>query len=389
MAVKAILERFDNIVKLNLNVVKVVPGFNKRQDLDLNDMVPQIAARGYVVQPAEVYKEGPDFCLITAHRRFAALCLIRDIQGGLVTEEQAKTEHGLSATTYKNAKAADVEFSLPAIIKPKGNPYQLRLDSILSNAGKKLDPIEQAYEWLELMDMTLEDVAEITGRPLEKICNGRTPGSKVLQKDVAELAGVTEAHVSQLLKRVRPANDAIAEAIRVLVEQASRDKLIVSNDANTILNNAKTVKEAQDCIDAIVEEKRLSKLLKSAKGKVKTHLVELVQTGQVTPDEAAVIAEQAKTVDAVDDMVAELTETDEMTEPTPLPETQTVTDNVKKREQQLAAQKHADLMYMVGIFDRQGLVVVRDAAVRWANGKKPKQVVPWTNTADTQSDKAA
>lgn len=261
MAAKQVLSSLEGALLLNLSAVHPVDDFNQRADLQLGELVPQITVRGKVVVPVNVYKDSSGYALINGHRRHAALTLIKAIQAEEINKDETRDKYGLSATAFDNALSSEVAFVLPAIVSDKGSQWSRRLESIMANSGKALAPIEQARELLELKQMTLEDFCELTGKELK---DGRTLASKVLNKDLAQLTGFTESHISQRLALVEQRTDSEQEKIRALVEKAVSDKVLNSNDARTVLK-AKTMEEATASVKALVEATKSAKTKKGQK----------------------------------------------------------------------------------------------------------------------------
>jgi hypothetical protein len=334
---------------LPLDSLHVVPGFNARENLALGDMVPLVVARGRVTEPIKVYPDGDGYALISGHRRHGALLLIRAIKAEEVSKEQAWSEHRLSGTDWENAECATVSMLVPAIVQEETTPLQARIESLTSNTGKRLEPLEQAKEFADLKarlkKLTLEELAALMPHKAESIL-ARKKGEKVQNLDIADLTGFGTAHVSQRLALVEKKDDATAEqsAIQERVAKAVADKVISSNDANVILRGATTLKEAVASIDAIAEERAVSAA--SRKGKkgpekddASTPLVPFNAPDVAPPVPSAPLA-------------------------APLP------------SQVQAAQHERDTALVVALLDKHDLTWLADTAEAWAkaNGKS----VPWT-----------
>lgn len=364
---KAIVETYEHArVDLALDSVVEERGFNDREEfgetkyLLIDDLLDSVVARGKVIQPITVFKRGTEYVVITGHRRVRVLRCIKDIKGGMA-EEEAVRKYGITKVAFRNVLASEVVYaSIPALIVPEESINARRLENFLSNTGKPYSRKEQGIAFSRMRKMNYREWMDWTGKPLPE---GKKETNRIDDAHIAEMCGVTASHVSQCLAYIPQETDTEEKkAIKKLVhatEVATKKspKPFNSNDGTSVIRHAKTVKEAEKMIADIL----LAKVEKATKGKK--------QKVEMEEEEEEVLLEtEHKGV-------------------TPLPPV----SKGQSTPEQIAAQKHADLAYLVGIFDRQGLVVVRDAAVRWANAKKPRQTVPWVNTADTdkQPDKAA
>ncbi len=364
MAAKAIVGELENAVMLNLSAVHVEEGFNKRTEtMRLPEIIGQIVAAGHVYTPIEVYKATSGYNLIAGHRRHTALTVIKLIQAGTLTQEEALSEYKISKVLYDNVNAAtgEVSFVLPAIVQPEGSVYSRRLLSLWSNAGVPLSGIEQGYEWLHLLEATVAELEEASkGR--FKVKEGRSPDEKVTQADIAVATGFTPSHISQSLLLVKKELDDTPEkeAARELVRKAITSKLIDTNDGRPIIRKAETEKEAQAMIDAVV----------AAKAEAAAKAAELAKkkkpgTIPLAPSNAPPVAPPAAG-----------------TVPPPgtgKAATGEPTSNERKRD---------DQQLLMGILSRQGLTFVRDTAEQYANHHRPKLPIPWSGL-DQQQDKAA
>lgn len=250
----------------SLDDVIEIPGFNVR-DLnqagvpELNDLYPQVIASRGVTQPGKAFVEGDKLNLITSHRRRWCLLAAQDVAAGMpIAQWLAKygpskgVTKGLTETMYKNTQGLDIDMRLPLIISPKESPLARHIDNIRSNTIKPLTSEEQGRAFLYVHEnMTYADWMKQTKKPLPAKPKGLTLDSRLLARDIAELFGYSQAHVSQCSALIPSDKDsagmyAVKETLLELTHDASSS--FNSNDARKIIVLARQQETLQLPINA-------------------------------------------------------------------------------------------------------------------------------------------
>jgi hypothetical protein len=335
MAVKAIFGDVGAVV-LNLAVVQPLPGWNKRRDLRLDLMVPQLVAAGRVLEPIHVWKDGTVYRPDSGHRRVAGLRLIQDIQAGTLTQEEAKEQHGLGFNAFHNATNADVSFGVPAIVGDKADNYTHRLMSLTSNTGIPLAPLEQAEELAELKKMTYGEFVKLSKTAPQE---GRDLTKTILNKDLSILTGLSEGHISGRLSLMETPKNPVAEKIQAMVVMAVKAGHISAAQGQVVVKS-ETLAAATDAIASYVAARTQPKAPTGrASAKAKLALQTAPPVAPPVPSSAPVTPSSA---------------------PTPVS-----TDSAKK----------AAMASLVSILDTQGMEFVKTVVELWA--KEQHKTVPW------------
>lgn len=356
-AVSPIIGNIEGAVTVPLDKIVMIDGFNKREklvtdpvtkrtsqgSLRLDLMIPQIMARGRVVEPIKVYVKGPKVVVINGHRRVSSLHVIKDIKAGKLTAEQARAEYGITLDDFNNALHGSADFTtVPAIIVDEGTPLTRRLESLMANAGQALDPIEQAREFLELKGFTWKEAleaAKVKGYNWE-LPKERQPTDTLINADICRLTGYSKAHVSQRLAMVEAKKDDTPElkAAREYVAESVQQNKINSNEARDVLKaKPRDAGEAKALVEIMAD-----KAAKASKGPA-------TDSGRDTSGSV--------TRGMIHDILPAGAAKDEQ---------DTLRDN--KRDGEL----------LLGILVRQGLSWVKGTSERWAATHKPSPLtVPW------------
>jgi ParB/RepB/Spo0J family partition protein len=119
--------------KVPFSKLKIETGFNIRLDYgDIQELSGSIRENGVKI-PLRGYREGELFVIVDGHRRYRAMQVL-----------------------FKEG----IEISAPFVLEPKNyNPERRVVDMFVTNDGKKLTPLEQAWGISRLVDYGWEDDA--------------------------------------------------------------------------------------------------------------------------------------------------------------------------------------------------------------------------------------
>jgi len=213
-------EKVEKIEKVLANALLVEDGHNPRFDFEgEQDLINSIRENG-VIQPLRVYKDEKQFIIIDGERRFRAIRAGQD--GGVLSKT----------------------LSVPVIVMPKPTKTNALITSLLSNDGKPLLPLEEAYAYKRLKDekMSEDQIAKKIGRSTNHVINRlrlveATPETKKALKEGK--IGTTVA--TEILRKAKSAKEE-----KELVKEATsgpKGKEAVKKDLNIGQPKAKELKK--------------------------------------------------------------------------------------------------------------------------------------------------
>jgi len=230
----------EKIEKVLASLLLTEDGYNPRFDFEgEQDLTNSIRENG-VFQPLRVYKEDKNYIIIDGERRFRAI--------------RAGQDNGVLSKVLQ----------VPVIVMPKPKKAEALITTLLSNDGKPLLPLEEAYAYKRLKDekMTEDQIAKKLGRSTNHVINrlklvDATPETKKALKE-GKIGTTVATEILRKAKSVKEEKELVKEAT-----SGPKGKEAVKKELN--IGQPKT-KELKKEVKELKKEK--AEILSGGEGKI-------------------------------------------------------------------------------------------------------------------------